>query len=660
MNDMKNTLNDAQLQAVTYSGGPELVIAGAGSGKTTVLTHKIVYLLQAGYDPRRILALTFTNKAASEMKNRIKTLLGADIAKFLNVGTFHSIFMNWLKHEIKQGYMQTTLTSGFTVYDDKSSERLLKEIIEKMQLDEKVYDVKSVAERISCAKNKMLTPGTYGSSELYEKDVLKQKREILHIYEKYAAALRRCNAMDFDDLLLNLYHHFRQNDVRRQCYANRLQYILVDEYQDTNLVQKAIIKQLAEEKQNLFAVGDDAQSIYAFRGAVIENILHFEEDFPKAVHFNLEQNYRSTQNIVLAANSLIKANTRQRPKNLFSLNEQGDKVVVGRFSSDTAESKFVVSTIKEMVDSGNFSYGDFAVLYRNNSLSRIIEKELIQNDVSYVIYGGLGFFQRREIQDMFAYFRAIIFPDDDFSLKRIINTPNREIGDTTLTKLVQIADANHISLWKVLSNSNNYSCAIKRQRTRDAIARFVALMERWRSMLKEDAYSLTVSIVEETDMINVLKESDLKKNETRTDNLYQLLRDVSEYVSECRQNHSEKVFLQDYIDSRALYTDEEDKDKLAVEDVSVKLITVHKSKGLEFPVVFVIGMEENLFPSKKSLDSVSALEEERRLCYVAITRAKKNCFLTMAFNRYMFGSYQKMEPSEFIYDIDSKYLSYLK
>ena len=261
MNDMKNTLNDAQIQAVTYSGGPELVIAGAGSGKTTVLTHKIVYLLQAGYDPRRILALTFTNKAASEMKNRIKTLLGADIAKFLNVGTFHSIFMNWLKYEIKQGYMQTTLTSGFTVYDDKSSERLLKEIIEKMQLDEKVYDVKSVAERISCAKNKMLTPGTYGSSELYKKDVLNQKREILHIYEKYAAALRRCNAMDFDDLLLNLYHHFRQNDVRRQCYANRLQYILVDEYQDTNLVQKAIIKQLAEEKQNLFAVGDDLYTV---------------------------------------------------------------------------------------------------------------------------------------------------------------------------------------------------------------------------------------------------------------------------------------------------------------------------------------------------------------------------------------------------------------
>lgn len=656
MIDYRKELNEAQAQSVLYSGGPQLVIAGAGSGKTRVLTYKIAYLLERGYDPHRIMALTFTNKAANEMKSRLAVLVGNQKAKALHVGTFHSVLAKFLRKEIAKGYLCASYTSSFTIYDQRSSEDVIGKIIKEMELPD-TYLVKDIAARISRAKNHMVTSDAYGMSEFYRKDCHDRLRQTSAIYGRYTEKLHLYNAMDFDDILLNTYLHFRRNEDRRLVCSRYIDYCLVDEYQDTNVIQKVIIAQLTKEKRNLFVVGDDAQSIYGFRGAVIGNILNFEEDFPDAREFKLEQNYRSTQTIVDAANCLIAKNRSQRKKTVFTQNERGQSIVLVRKDNDKGEATFVAETIKEMVRDGSYGYGDFAILYRNNSLSRMIENRFVANGIKHVIYGDVGFFERREIRDCFAYFRSILNPDDDYSLGRILNYPKRDVGGTTLSKLLDIARYNGMSLWRVLSSPSNYSLAVKRQKAREGLGGFVRMMESWRNLLSSDASLIAEKIISDTRMIDTLKDEDKKEGSNRADNVYQLLSDIREFVAENSHADGTPVTLGEYVADRALFTDEDEKKKAIEEGVSVKLMTIHKSKGLEFPVVFVIGMDEGVFPSNKSLESAADFEEERRVCYVAITRAKKELFLTGANCRFLFGKPCMLDPSCFIYDIDPKYLN---
>lgn len=656
MIDYRNELNERQFEAVTYLGGPELVLAGAGSGKTRVLTYKIAYLLEKGVLPGCIMALTFTNKAAREMKNRLTMLVGQQAVRDIHIGTFHSVFAKFLRKEIGKGFFQSSYTQNFSIFDEKDSKAAIESIIKKMQLPTNIYSTDAVAERISTAKNSMVSSDSYGNSIFHHEDMNMGYRHIHDIYRKYSSVLHQANAMDFDDILLNTYMHYRDNEARRLSCSQYIDYCLVDEYQDTNLIQKAIILQLTKEKNHLFVVGDDAQSIYGFRGAVIENILHFEEDFPAVTAFKLEQNYRSTQTIVNASNSLITNNVLQRDKTVFSDNEEGRGVVCYRAHSDKEEAMYLVRTVKEMVQEGRYGYGDFAILYRSNSLSRLIEKTLSSHGIQYVIYGGVGFFQRREIKDVFSYFRVLLNPDDDLSLSRIINFPKRDIGDTALTKLAEIARYNNMSLWRVIANPNNYQYAIKRQKTRDNIALFVSQIQALRSALSSDAYEVAERVIAKTGIIAALKEIDIKEKSSRAENVYQLLSDVKEFVDEKHLENNASVSLGDYVSERALFTDEDEKNKEAAESVSVKLMTVHKSKGLEFPVVFVIGMEEDIFPCRQSIETQATLEEERRLCYVAMTRAKKELFLTCSANRFLNGKFRELEVSRFVWEIDSKFL----
>ena len=652
MVDFRKELSDIQFKAVTYMDGPELVIAGAGSGKTRVLTYKIAYLLENGIQPNRILALTFTNKAAREMKKRIASLVSSDAAYKIQMGTFHSIFAKILRDEIDYNKELLPYTKNFSIYDSDDSQNAIKEIIEKMGLDPKKYETVKVASKISTAKNNMITPDQYVFSQLFENDKDSKLDKIGEIYKKYNLALKMANAMDFDDLLLNTYLLFNGADNVRNKYANLYQYILVDEYQDTNRIQKEILLQLTKDKNMICAVGDDAQSIYAFRGAVIDNILNFDKDFPDAEIVKLEENYRSTQTIVKAANSVIQKNRFQIFKDLFSNNDTGEPISLIRAANDRGESSAIVNTIKQMVCNEKYSYNDFAILYRSNWLSRSLEEELRREFIPYRIYGGTSFYQRKEVKDLLAYFRLVINPDDEQALRRIINYPTRGIGNTTIAKLVDISVLWNKSIWEIISHPNNLNSFPKG--TAKKIIDFVHLVKSWQSYESENAYDIAAKICKESGIVDLLSHSSKPEDSDRHDNVLQVLASVKDFIEDHKNDENPSVTLEDYIREVALLTDEDNDTNLKRE--CVKLMTVHSSKGLEFPIVFIAGMDDNTFPCRQAYDSSSSYEEERRLFYVALTRAKKKCFLTGACSRFRNGNMQPYEKSPFINDIDNKFV----
>lgn len=653
MIDYKKELSEVQFKAVTYIDGPELVIAGAGSGKTRVLTYKIAYLIEKGFLPNQILALTFTNKAAKEMKERIGSLVERNSAYKVVMGTFHSIFNKILRYELDHLRGILPYTSKFTIYDTDDSEKVIKEIVEKMCLDPKVYTPGTVLGRISEAKNNMITPDRYPQSTLMDIDSDRRIGSVHKIYKKYQQSLIISNAMDFDDLLLNTYLLFKNNEDVRLRYARHFKYCLVDEYQDTNRIQKEILLQLTTESNMLCAVGDDAQSIYAFRGAIIKNILDYEKDYPGAVVYKLEENYRSTQTIVNAANSVIKKNRRQIFKNCFSSNAEGERITLFRGSTDRFEALHVINTIKEKVQNGESSYNDFTILYRSNWLSRSFEEALRKESIPYRIFGGMSFYQRKEIKDLLAYFRTVVNPDDEQALRRIINYPTRGIGTTTQQKLIELSISSGKTLWSVLSSPRKYTSLFPKG-TVSKILDFLHLVQGWQNKQHLNAYDLASLIIRESGIAKTLRNSPKEEDQEKYENIEELLAGIKTFVEDHQKEESPAVSLDDYIREVSLFTDEEkDKDESIP---YVKLMTIHASKGLEFPVVFVVGMDEDVFPSRQSSESPAALEEERRLFYVAITRAKQLCFLTGADNRFRNGSYSSYKRSSFIEDIDWKYI----
>jgi len=643
-------LDDSQREAVEYCGGAQLVIAGAGSGKTRVLTYKIAYLMQTGLEPWNILALTFTNKAAAEMKERIAGLVGLDKARWLNMGTFHSVFSHILRREAATiGY-----SSNFTIYDQSDSRSLVKAIIKEMGLDEKVYKPSAVADRISMAKNRLLTPGRYaGSAETVQYDNQRKMPAIKDIFRNYHERCRQANAMDFDDLLLNTYLLFDGNDDVRRRYADRFRYVLVDEYQDTNHAQQAIVMQLTRERCRVCVVGDDAQSIYSFRGANIDNILNFTKMYDGARLFKLERNYRSTQLIVQAANSLIKHNREQIPKDVYSDNEHGDPLQLKMAYSDREEAVIVCRDIKKYKRHDRCGYSGFAILYRTNSQSRSFEEALRKENIPYRILGGLSFYQRKEIKDIMAYFRVVVNPDDEEALKRIINYPARGIGATTLNKIIAAASANGVSLWSVIVSPHSVGLDISKA-TVAKLGGFCDIINGWRMRSDtDDAYTLGHNIVMESGISRDIYSGKEADDLARQENVEEFLSALQDFVAGRREEgEGEHVSLADFMQEVALLTDLES-DGDSDEDDKVTLMTVHSAKGLEFPTVFVVGMEENIFPSPMCCDSMRQLEEERRLLYVAITRAEKRCILTCAQNRYRYGRMEFDTPSRFLNDIDS-------
>ncbi|MCD8296264.1 MAG: UvrD-helicase domain-containing protein [Prevotella sp.] len=646
--DFLEQLNDSQRNAVEYCDGPSLVIAGAGSGKTRVLTYKIAYLLSKGMKPWNILALTFTNKAANEMKQRIGVLVGDEMAKYLYMGTFHSIFSRILRVEAdKIGY-----TQNFTIYDEADSRSLIKTIIKELQLDDKLYKPAGVHTRISMAKNHLILPDLYvRMRDLTERDASQRVPSIGMIYSAYCARCRKANAMDFDDLLTNTYTLFNEHEDVRRKYAGRFNYILVDEYQDTNSVQQKIVWQLSKERQLVCAVGDDAQSIYAFRGANIDNILDFEKSFPEMRLFKLERNYRSTQRIVEAANSVIKHNERQITKNVYSRNEEGEKVLLKPSYSDREEAIIVCNEIKRIKREDRCGYSDFAVLYRANSQSRSFEEAMLRSNIPYRIYGGLAFYQRKEIKDILAYFRMVVNPDDEEAFKRIINYPKRGLGDTTTAKIAGIASVNGVSLWAVVCTPERYGLAISKA-TIVRLREFRELITGYISKFtKADAYTLGMEIVTGSGITADVYSDKSPENVSRQENVEELLNSIKEFVENRREEgRQEEVSLYDFLQEVSLQTDLDSEDNAGTDRVS--LMTIHSAKGLEFPTVFIVGLEENIFPNVLALDSRRQLEEERRLFYVAITRAEKHCILTFAKNRYHYGNLEMQSPSRFIKDID--------
>lgn len=645
-------LNDSQRAAVEFCDGPSLVIAGAGSGKTRVLTYKIAYLLSLGMKPWNILALTFTNKAANEMKQRIGSLVGAEVARHLYMGTFHSIFSRILRVEAERlGY-----ASNFTIYDESDSRSLIKAIIKEMQLDDKIYKPASVHARISMAKNNLLFPDEYARTRsLIERDVEQKVPAVSAIYTAYCERCKKANAMDFDDLLINTYKLLVSDmDIRRK-YSERFGYILVDEYQDTNSVQQKIVWLLAEEHMHVCAVGDDAQSIYAFRGANIDNILDFQKQFPGTRMFKLERNYRSTQRIVQAANSLIRHNERQIPKDVYSCNSEGDKLSVKPAYSDREEAIIVCNEIKRIKREDRCGYNDFVVLYRTNSQSRSFEEAMRKVNIPYKIYGGLSFYQRKEIKDVIAYFRLIVNPDDEEAFKRIVNYPKRGIGDTTIGKIAAVASDNGVSLWRVICEPVLYgfnpskSTFAKLEVFRVIINSFIE------KFVTFDAYSLAVEVVKASGISSDIYQDKSPENIARQENVEELLGSIQEFVEGRKEEgRIDEIKLTDFLQEVSLQTDLESDDDAEGERVS--LMTVHSAKGLEFPVVFVVGLEENIFPSSLSLGSKRELEEERRLLYVAITRAERHCILTYAKNRYRYGKVEMESPSRFLTDIASEFV----
>lgn len=651
--DLLNDLNESQRKAVQYIDGPSLVIAGAGSGKTRVLTYKIAYLLQQGVKPWNIMALTFTNKAAREMKERIGKLVGQDLAQHLYMGTFHSIFSRILRAEAQH----IGFTNNFTIYDESDSRSLIKTIVKEMGLDEKVYKPASVHSRISMAKNNLMSAENYArDKELYQADQRAKMPRLGEIFITYVQRCQQANAMDFDDLLTLTFKLFQEHEDIRKKYADRFDFLLVDEYQDTNHAQMRIVMQLCKEKERVCAVGDDSQSIYSFRGANIDNILSFQSRFKEARLFKLEQNYRSTQSIVEAANSLIKHNSNQIPKHVYSKNDKGESLIYKPAYSDKEEALIVCREIKRIKRQDNCQYSDFAILYRTNAQSRSFEEEFRKQGIPYRIYGGLSFFQRKEIKDVISYFRLVANPDDEEAFKRIINYPARGIGNTTLAKIATCALDNHVSFWQVISSPEHYGLGVnkgtlaKLESFRLMISGFV---EKSASM---NAFDLGDTIVKESGISADIYKSGSRDPEdlARQENLEELLGGMQSFVEECREEGREQeAYLTDYLQGVALLTDLDSKGD--DDKPRVSLMTVHASKGLEFPTVFVVGLEENVFPSA-IVSTLRELEEERRLLYVAITRAEKHCVLTSAKNRFRYGKMEFGNPSRFIKEIDSAFI----
>lgn len=649
MKDLLSQLNQEQRLAVTYNDGPQLVIAGAGSGKTRVLTYKIAYLVQQGMKPWAILALTFTNKAANEMKQRIAQLVGQETARHIQMGTFHSIFSRILRIEADAvGY-----TSGFTIYDESDSRSLLKTIIKEMGLDDKVYRPAGVHAIISKAKNQLITPHDYsGRPELLNRDRNSRMPELHSVYEAYVQRCRKANAMDFDDLLVLTYRLLKEHEDIRQKYCQRFQYVLVDEYQDTNYAQQCIVWLLTKEHRHICVVGDDAQSIYGFRGANIDNILDFQQIYEGSRLFKLQQNYRSTQRIVQAANSLIKHNQRQIPKDVFSENDEGEKIIFKPVYSDKEEAFVVCKDIKRIARQENAPYSDFAILYRTNAQSRSFEEEMRKQNIPYRIYGGLSFYQRKEIKDIIAYFRLVVNPDDEEAFKRIINYPARGIGNVTIQKIADSARSHAVSFWQVISNPEQYLQGMN-QGTIGKINRFKDLMEGF--VLKAsytDVYQLGNEIMKTSGFIADIYSNSDPEGLARQENVEELLAGMKDFCeSKKEEGRENEIYLTDYLQEVALLTDLDSDDG---EESRVSLMTVHAAKGLEFPTVFIVGLEENIFPSPLSMGSMREMEEERRLLYVAITRAEKHCIMTSAKNRWRFGKMEFDTPSRFIKDIDPK------
>lgn len=651
-NNLLEGFNPGQEAAVRYCDGPSLVIAGAGSGKTRVLTYKVAYLIkELGYQPWTILALTFTNKAANEMKERIAMQSGDDVARNVWMGTFHSIFLRILRVEHEAiGY-----TNNFTIYDSSDSKSLVKSIIKEMALDEKLYKPGDMLNRISNAKNQLVDAREYKDNPSnLQIDARERVPQFSEIYTRYEERCRNAHAMDFDDILLYTYKLFDQRPDILQRYEQRFKYILVDEYQDTNFAQHRIVWQLSSNHQHVCVVGDDAQSIYSFRGANIDNILTFQQLYRDVKLFKLEQNYRSTQNIVNAANSLIAKNSRQIPKEVFSENEPGDKLRLFEAYSDKQEGEIVVKNIRQLLRTEGCTCSDIAILYRTNAQSRIFEDELRQNNLSYRIYGGLSFYQRKEIKDVIAYFRLSVNPNDEEALKRVINYPARGIGNTTVAKIAESANVHHVSLWEVILQPDNYGLNVSRGTMtklmgfRDMIQGFCQLAA------SETADKVGEDIVRKCGIINEIYQDNSADNLSRQENVNELINGLDFFVTSRQEEGNENVSISDYLSEVALISDQ-DTDKGETDD-RITLMTVHSAKGLEFQTVFVVGLEENLFPSQMGSGSVREMEEERRLFYVAITRAKRHCFLTYAKSRYRYGKMEFGNPSRFIRDIDRRYL----
>lgn len=653
--DLLNDLNEAQRAAVEYIDGPSLVIAGAGSGKTRVLTYKIAYLLSQGMKPWSIMALTFTNKAAREMKERIGKLVGNDLAQHLYMGTFHSIFSRILRAEAEH----IGFNNNFTIYDESDSRSLIKAIVKEMRLDDKKYKPAAVHAKISMAKNNLMSAAAYDSdAAIFEQNKRAQMPEVGKIFVTYVQRCKQANAMDFDDLLTLTYQLFREHEDIRHKYAARFDYVLVDEYQDTNHVQMSIVMQLCQEKQRVCAVGDDSQSIYSFRGANIDNILNYQRQFQGTRLFKLEQNYRSTQTIVEAANSLIKHNRNQIPKDVFSENAKGEKIQYKPAYSDKEEAAIVAKDVKRIRREDGCQYSDFAILYRTNAQSRSFEEEFRKQGIPYRIYGGLSFYQRKEIKDIIAYFRLVANPDDEEAIKRIINYPARGIGATTVLKIADCAHQNQVSFWEVIGAPERYELAVTKG-TMNKLETFRLLISSFIERAQTtDVYELGDAIIKESGISQDIMSGKDADDLARQENLEEFLSGMSAFVEERREEgRFDELFLQDYLQDVALLTDaDSDGDK---DEPRVSLMTVHAAKGLEFPTVFVVGLEENIFPSPLSAASLRELEEERRLLYVAITRAEKHCILTNAKNRWRYGKMEFDNPSRFIDEIDGKLIDSL-
>lgn len=648
--DLLKDLNEAQRAAVEYIDGPSLVIAGAGSGKTRVLTYKIAYLLSQGMKPWSIMALTFTNKAAREMKERIGKLVGNDLAQHLYMGTFHSIFSRILRAEAEH----IGFNNNFTIYDESDSRSLIKAIVKEMGLDDKKYKPAAVHAKISMAKNNLMSAAAYESdAAIFEQNKRAQMPEVGKIFVAYVQRCKQANAMDFDDLLTLTYQLFREHEDIRHKYAARFDYVLVDEYQDTNHVQMSIVMQLCQEKQRVCAVGDDSQSIYSFRGANIDNILNYQRQFQGTRLFKLEQNYRSTQTIVEAANSLIKHNRNQIPKDVFSENAKGEKIQYKPAYSDKEEAVIVAKDVKRIRREDGCQYSDFAILYRTNAQSRSFEEEFRKQGIPYRIYGGLSFYQRKEIKDIIAYFRLVANPDDEEAIKRIINYPARGIGAATVLKIADCAHQNQVSFWEVIGAPEQYGLAVNKG-TMNKLETFRLLISSFIERAQTtDVYELGDAIIKESGISQDIMSGKDADDLARQENLEEFLSGMSAFVEERREEgRFDELFLQDYLQDVALLTDaDSDGDK---DEPRVSLMTVHAAKGLEFPTVFVVGLEENIFPSPLSAASLRELEEERRLLYVAITRAEKHCILTNAKNRWRYGKMEFDNPSRFIDEIDGK------
>ena len=649
--DLRNELNESQLEAVTYNDGPSLVIAGAGSGKTRVLTYKVAHLMELGLEPWRILALTFTNKAAREMRERIGKRVGEHRARYLWMGTFHSMFLRILRAEAEH----IGFAPNFTIYDQTDSKSLLKTIIKEMKLDDKIYKANVIQCRISNAKNRLMTAQMYASDAMAVADDRQAKvPETREIYLRYQERCRQAGAMDFDDILLYTYLLFQNHPEVLARYASQFAYVLVDEYQDTNYAQHSIVWQLTKEHQRVCVVGDDAQSIYSFRGANIDNILGFTRQYTGARIFKLEENYRSTQMIVGAANSLIEKNSEQIRKEVFSRQDVGAPLQVIEAYSDVEEGEIVAQRIGQLKLKEGISNDSFAILYRTNAQSRIFEEALRKNGIAYRIYGGLSFYQRKEVKDVISYFRMAVNPNDEEAFKRIINYPARGIGDTTLGKIMAAASDHNVSLWTVIGDPAEYNLAVNKG-TLAKLNNFYNLVSRFIEQAQElDAYELGRMVVQESGIMADLMQDRTVEGISRQENVQELMDGMHDFLRSRQEEGDEAVMLTDFLSDVALLTDQDNTEE--DDTPKVTLMTVHAAKGLEFDTVFIVGMEEQLFPSMMAYDSVRQMEEERRLLYVAITRAEKRCLLTYAKSRFRFGKVEYGMPSRFLKDIDRGYM----